>query len=91
MGILVEEDSQRAMTGFLRPQRVRTLVTQRYRMSLRAGEEWDELYDLQTDPDEIHNLYGQPGIGDIQAELTRLMLERTIALQDTAPLPAYRA
>jgi len=41
--VLIEEDSQRTMTGFDRPQRIRTVVTDRYRMSLRQGESWDEL------------------------------------------------
>ena len=35
-----------------------------------------ELYDLETDPDEVHNLYGQPGFEELTAslktELTRL-------------------
>ena len=46
--VIVEEDSQRVMTGFDRPQRVRTIVTDQYRMSLREGEDWDELYDLSA-------------------------------------------
>ncbi len=54
--IIVEEDSQRQMIGFDRPQRVRTVVTERYRMSLREGEGCDELYDLENDPDELNNL-----------------------------------
>jgi len=58
--IIIEEDSQRSMTGFDRPQRVRTAITERYRMSLRQGEDWHELYDLQEDPHEITNLYDEP-------------------------------
>ena len=54
--IIAEEDSQRTMTGFDRPQRVRTVVTDKYRMSLREGEDWNELYDLENDPDELRNL-----------------------------------
>ena len=30
-----------------------------------------ELYDLQTDPNELHNLYGQPGTEKITKELRR--------------------
>jgi arylsulfatase A-like enzyme len=89
--IIVEEDSQRPMNGFDRPQRVRTVVTDRYRMSLRQGEDWHELYDLKEDPHEMRNLYGSASAEQIQAETTDIMLRRMIELQGRAPLPAYRA
>lgn len=89
--IIVEEDSQRKMTGFDRPQRIRTIVTDRYRMSLRQGEDWHELYDLQADPHELKNNYFNPASASTRQELTEIMLRRMIALQDQAPLPAYRA
>ena len=34
-----------------------------------------ELYDLQEDPQEMHNLYGQPGMKAITAELKTLLRE----------------
>lgn len=89
--IIVEEDSQRTMTGFDRPQRVRTVVTDRYRMSLRQGENWGELYDLHADPAEVNNLFDDESAADVKAALTETMLRRMIELQDRAPLPAYRA
>lgn len=89
--VIVEEDSQRLMTGFDRLQRVRTVITDRYRMSLREGETWNELYDLSTDPDEINNLYDQPSGSVPRHQLTEIMLRRMINLQDRSPLPAYRA
>ncbi len=89
--IIVEEDSQRVMTGFDRPQRVRTLVTDRYRMSLREGEDWNELYDLVSDPGETQNLYDAPERQEVRRALSECMLRRMISLQDRSPLPAYRA
>lgn len=89
--VLVEEDSQRRMIGFDQLQRVRTVVTNRYRMSLREGEDWNELYDLVSDPHEIHNLYDRPSAQPVRHELTEIMLRRIIDLQDRSPLPAYRA
>ncbi len=89
--IIVEEDSQRQMTGFDRPQRIRTVVTDRYRMSLRQGEDWHELYDLVKDPLELSNLYGNPEFDEIRHHMTDIMLRRMIELQDYSPLPAYRA
>lgn len=89
--VIVEEDSQRSMTGFRRPQRVRTVITDRYRMSLRQGEAWNELFDLKADPDETVNLYDDPSAAEIRSEMTEIMLRRIIELQDRSPLPAYRA
>ncbi len=89
--VLVEEDSQRSMTGFERPQRIRTIVTDRYRMSLRQGESWDELYDLSKDPLELVNVFDNPAYAEIKNELTDRMLRRVIECQDRSPLPAYRA
>lgn len=89
--VIVEEDSQRKMIGFERPQRIRTIVTERYRMSLREGEDWNELYDLELDPHELDNLYDHDSAKDIRNDLTEAMLRRMISLQDRAPLPAYRA
>ncbi len=89
--VIIEEDSQRLMTGFDRPQRVRTIVTDTYRMSLREGEDWNELYDLSSDPGEVENLYDQPAGQDARQELTEVMLRRMISLQDRSPLPGYRA
>ncbi len=89
--IIVEEDSQRLMIGFDRPQRVRTVVTKTHRMSLREGEPWNELYDLTADPGEINNIYDDPCGQPARRDLSEIMLRRLISLQDRAPLPAYRA
>ena len=43
------------------------------------GEHYPQLFDLENDPAETHNLYGNPDYADIQedltAELSRLMKE----------------
>jgi arylsulfatase A-like enzyme len=89
--VIVEEDSMRVMTGFERPQRIRTVVTDRYRMSLRHGEDWGELYDLKTDPLELVNRFDDPAFATTRHDLTETMLTRIIELQDRAPLALYRA
>ena len=89
--IIVEEDSQRSMTGFAQPQRVRTVVIERFRMSLRQAEQWGELYDLENDPHELHNLFDQASARPHRERLNEIMLRRLIELQDRSPLPAYRA
>ena len=89
--VIVEEDSQRTMIGFERPQRIRTVVTKEARMSLRQGEDWDELYDLKADPNECTNIYDDPAAARLRQKMTDVMLRTVIAMQDKAPLPAYRA
>ena len=89
--VIVEEDSQRLMTGFEKPQRVRTVVTEEHRMSLREGEDWGELYDLVEDPGELENLFEDPAAATVRNQLSEIMLRSMIRLQDRAPLPAYRA
>lgn len=34
---------------------------------------YHELYDLKTDPYELHNLYGQPGTEKVEKELKKLL------------------
>jgi len=62
------------------PHRVgphRGVRTDRYKLIEYYGEgDYWELFDLQQDPDEVHNLYAEPGhadlIQELQAELARL-------------------
>ncbi|HEY9291210.1 MAG TPA: sulfatase-like hydrolase/transferase [Microlunatus sp.] len=48
------------------PQRM--LRNRRYKLVINP-ESVNELYDLATDPDELHNQYGEPGLADVQAEM----------------------
>jgi arylsulfatase A-like enzyme len=90
-GLLIEEDSQRAMVGYERPQRVRTLVNERWRLSVRQDESWGELYDLTQDPLEIHNLWDEPAHAATRSWLIEKLAMRMIALQERSPLPSGRA
>lgn len=90
-GILVEEDTSRPFPGFADHTQLRTLVTENWRMTMRGGETWNELYDLRNDPHELNNLYDDPQSREKRDELTGHMLRRIIELQDTTPLPSGRA
>ncbi|MCX7006116.1 MAG: sulfatase-like hydrolase/transferase [Kiritimatiellaeota bacterium] len=46
-----------------------------------------ELYDLEKDPNELNNLYGQPGLEDVTRELKSVMQEKMILDFDYLPLP----
>jgi arylsulfatase A-like enzyme len=90
-GLVIEEDASRPMLGVKPPYRVRSYVTDRWRLSIHYEGGWAELYDLERDPHEIRNLWDDRDHREIRAELTERMLKRMITLQDVAPLPTGRA
>jgi arylsulfatase A-like enzyme len=46
-----------------------------------------ELYDLEADPSELHNLSGKPELAEVETELRRAMAEKMILDFDYLPLP----
>jgi arylsulfatase len=65
--------------------RLRTLVTQRYRLTAYSGQPYGELFDLQEDPDEFHNLWDDPGRAALKQALLVRLLEKT--METELPLP----
>ena len=52
---LVEDDQDDLGLG------LRTLITERYRLTNYAGQAYGGLFDLQEDPDQLHNFWDDPG------------------------------
>lgn len=71
------------------PEGFRTLVTDRYKLSVYTTEGEGELYDLVTDPHEERNLYGQPDLAELQSQLVERMARECLRCED--PLPERRA
>ncbi|MBU3064287.1 sulfatase-like hydrolase/transferase [Nocardia sp. NEAU-G5] len=46
-----------------------------------------ELYDLDTDPDEVHNLAGDPAYTEVERRLAVALREHTLAVHDNGFLP----
>lgn len=90
-GLVIEEDRVFRLFETATPDRVRTLVTENWRLSFHQAGNWWELYDLKDDPNEIENLWEAPNRPAIADELVRHMLTRLVALDDTSPLPTGRA
>ena len=42
-----------------------------------------ELYDLKTDPTEMHNLYGKPGMEKITREMKKELLRLQVQYDDS--------
>lgn len=73
------------------PPRVHTIHDGRWRMSLFAGSNYGELFDLSTDPHELNNIWEEPAA---VAEKNRLLLELVkleIENVDQVPLPTGMA
>lgn len=89
--VLVEDESQRTTLGIPRRLRMRTLVTQRHRLSLYDGAQWGELYDLQDDPSEQVNLWDDGAHQALRHELVEALLREMLAATDTSPHPTSLA
>ncbi|HWL54145.1 MAG TPA: sulfatase-like hydrolase/transferase [Chthoniobacteraceae bacterium] len=50
---------------------LKTLVEERYKITLHYNRPYGELYDLQEDPGEIHNLWDRPEAAPLREEMTR--------------------
>ena len=79
-GSALVEDDQDGL-GF----RVRTLVTQRYRLTAYSGQPYGELFDLQKDPQEVWNLWDNPDYRSIRDDLRLEMLDKIMSTD--YPLP----
>ena len=65
--------------------RMRTLVTQRYRLTAYSGQAYGELFDLQEDPNEFHNLWDVSSRKTLRDDLRIQLLEKI--METDYPLP----
>lgn len=89
--LLVEEEGHRALPGLAGVPRVRTLVTERWRLSLYAGQAWGELHDLREDPHELANLFDDPAFEDVRGELMWALADQQARFADDCPRPTRMA
>ena len=82
--ILIEDDRQRINLGFTRFQKIRTLITEQYRLTVGYPDARDELYDLKADPGETNNLWDSEP--ELRAELTDQLMRMMLEYQDPTPL-----
>ena len=57
---------------------VQTYVNQRYKISIHFGTEEGELYDLESDPEEVRNLWNDPASATLKAHLMELLLQANL-------------
>jgi len=78
-GVIVENDEE--YLGY----KIRTYITDRYKLTIYPGEEFGELYDLKEDPDELHNRLDDPDYEEIKKELYKDFLEQYILEEGNFP------
>jgi arylsulfatase A-like enzyme len=89
--MVIEDDQQRAVFALPSGSRMRTLVTQCWRMTIAQNDPYGELYDLQNDPHEMDNLFEDTAHRGVRAELMEKLAYRQMELSDRSPLPIGRA
>lgn len=62
---------------------LRTLVTDRHKLTIYAGRDWGELFDLRDDPNELRNRFHDPACADVKAAMYRRMAEASLEAEPT--------
>lgn len=67
------------------PTRVhlRTLITDRHKITVYRGAEYGEIFDLEADPDELHNLWDDPASADLKSQLLHRFVQAEIEREST--------
>ena len=90
-GILIEYGSQRPVPGLPPELSMRTLVDDRWRISVYRGVPWGELYDLENDPNEMDNLWDDPASATTKLALTERLVQKMLELSERSPRPTHVA
>ena len=76
-----------AMPWHTAPEAYATMVYDgRYKLSRFHTSKEGELYDLQTDPDEFHNLWNDKACSEIKIRMLELLADRMADTVDPLPL-----
>lgn len=90
--LLIEEDTYFPdILGFKGQVRIRTLLSDRYRLSVFHGANWGELYDLDNDPLETRNLWDDTAFATIKQELIWTLMQTMLGYAERSPWPKQEA
>jgi arylsulfatase A-like enzyme len=65
--------------------RLRSLITERYKVTAYPGQEYGELFDLREDPGELHNLWHDPASRELKRNLLIRLMERLVETDSRLP------
>jgi arylsulfatase A-like enzyme len=85
LGVIVESEPVVLPHGRRQPYRLRSLINREWRLTVSNLQELCELYDLRSDPMELHNLWHErvPERGELCTRLLMTLSEQA----DRSPLP----
>ena len=83
----IQYETQKTQEAFGARPRVHTIVHKQWRLSVYLGKCEDELFDLETDPGEMLNLWNSPDHAAIKADLIEKLANLEIAVANRVPLP----
>ena len=87
----IQYETQRTQEAFGVRPRVHSIVHDRWRLSIYLGPCRNELFDLETDPGEMVNLWDSADHAPVRAMLVERLAEMEIAAVDRVPLPTSEA
>lgn len=68
----------------------RSVIGRRYKMTWYAGHDYGELFDLATDPGEVHNLWSEPDAAPLRADFLSSLADHDTRMQASRnPRVAY--
>ena len=85
--LLLEYTTQYPYLGFDDVLAVNTLLDDRWRLSVWEGCDWGELYDLREDPEELRNLWDDPGHAGVRGDLLLRLVHEMQAHAERSPHP----
>lgn len=74
--VIIENDDD------IRGLYVRTIVTERYKLTVYQGKEYGDLFDLEADPKECRNCWNEPAYRDIRQKLLLELVDGMIEEQN---------
>jgi arylsulfatase A-like enzyme len=88
--MVLEEHQRYGYMGFSHGFRARTLIGRRWRLTIYDdADALGELYDLENDPAEQHNLFDDPAHQATRCALMEELLHRMMGLMETSPLATH--
>ena len=71
--------------------KIRTLVTGRFKITFYAGQDYGEFFDLDSDPQELNNLWDDPAWSQKREQLLCQLLHEDTCLAPWHPIPYWGA